>query len=401
MTGAGLAALVLAAGKSTRMGRDKPLLALGEGTVVERVIDLFQTAGITDIRVVVGHHGERLIPVVQKAGARAVFNSGYEGGMFTSVLAGLKTLDFRCAGVFMLPVDVPLVRPSTLRRLMDAWRRIPGKGGPEMDAGRAILHPTFQGRRGHPPLIGGGHIADILKWRGDGGLRTYTAEWERCAVEIPVADRFILVDMDTPEDYRRIADGQFCYDLPSPAECAALMVEVLAVPPSVWGHCRAVADAAVILGHALNQAEGRRRTGSPLSLPLIRAAALVHDLAREQPDHARAGAAFLRSMGFDAVADIVAVHMELPPEREGRLEEAEVVFLADKLADGDVRVTLEERFRRQAARFGGESAAAAGIARRLSSAQAVRDEVERCVGRPLASILAERTHDLSASARGD
>ena len=69
MTKPYLAAIILAAGKSTRMGCDKPLLPLGDRTVVERVVDLFQSAGITDVRVVVGHHAERLMPVVRLAGA--------------------------------------------------------------------------------------------------------------------------------------------------------------------------------------------------------------------------------------------------------------------------------------------------------------------------------------------
>lgn len=389
MTAPGPAAVILAAGKSTRMGRDKPLLPLADRTVVERVIGLFQTAGIADIRVVVGHHRERLVPVVRKAGAWAVFNPDFQDGMFTSVLAGLATLDPACPGVMVLPVDVPLIRPSTILRLVDTWQSTTQNGGVQGDAGRTILHPTFQGRRGHPPLIGGRHIADILKWHGNGGLRTYLAMWP-AAREIPVADRFILMDMDTPEDYEGIARNCLGYDVPSAEECRALMVDVLAVAPPVWAHCRAVADVAVTLGHALNQAEGAGPAGGLLSLDLIRAAALVHDLAREQPDHAHAGAACLRAMGFPAVADIVAVHMALPPGREDTPGEAEVVFLADKLVAEDIRVTLEERFQRRMARFADRPASSASAARRFGQASAVREAIEKRTGLPVESILGER-----------
>jgi HD superfamily phosphohydrolase YqeK len=177
------------------------------------------------------------------------------------------------------------------------------------------------------------------------------------------------------------------------------MVDVLAVPPPVWDHCRAVADAAVALGRAVNAAVDEDAPDGPLRLDLIRSAALVHDLARTGPDHARAGAALLREMGFHDVADIVAVHMDLPPERRRRLDAAAVVFLADKFVAGDARVPLEERFRRQAARFIGRPAALAGLARRRASAVAVRDEIERRAGRSAASILQENVHDLPAAAR--
>lgn len=398
MTETAPAALVLAAGKSTRMGSDKAILPLGGVPVVQRVVGLFHRAGVTDVRVVVGHHGERIAPAVRQAGARAVFNPGFEGGMFTSVAAGLQTLDPGCPGVFILPVDLPLVRVHTILGLLQAWRDLPATGGREKDAGCAILHPIYRGLRGHPPFIGGGHIPEILKWRGDGGLRACLAQHPEAAREVPVADRFIMADMDTPEDYDRMARDCLGEDVPSPEECRVLMEEVMAVPPPVWAHCRAVADTAVILGRALNRAKS---PGGPLSLPLIRAAALVHDLARDQPDHARAGAERLRALGFPALADIVAVHMELPPDREERLEAAEVVFLADKLVAGDVRVTLEERFRRQAARFGGAPEAAAGIARRLAQARRVRDAIEGCLGRSVAGLFAEGAHDLSASALRD
>ena len=401
MTEAGLAAIVLAAGKSTRMGCDKPLLPLGDRTVVERVVDLFQSSGITDVRVVVGHHAERLMPVVRIAGAEAVFNPRYAEGMFTSVAAGVRALDSRCPGFFILPVDVPLVRKHTIRRLADAWRTDRADGDPKTDAGRAVLHPTFMGRRGHPPLIGSGHIREILKWNGDGGLRAYLSEQGGCAREIPVADRFILTDMDTPEDYCHINSGFQGIDLPSSEECKALMVDILAVPPPVWHHCLAVADVAVILGQALNRALERGSKSNMLSLNLIRAAALVHDLARNKPDHARAGAAYLRGMGFPSVADIVAVHMALPPSPENRIEEAGIVFLADKLVAGNVRVTLEDRFDRQIARFGDDPDAAAAIARRLARARAVRDDVERRIGRTIASVLKEDHDDLPLSTRGD
>ncbi len=400
MTETGLAAVVLAAGESTRMGRHKPLLPMGDQTVVERAIALFQAAGIADIRVVVGRLAERTAPVVRKAGARAVVNAAYAGGMFTSVLAGVRSLDSRCRGFFMLPVDVPLVRLATIERLADAWGRIP-----DGDAPSVVLHPTFQGLRGHPPLIDAGHIQGIAAWRGDGGLRAYFDRMPDCAREIPVADRFILADMDRPEDYRQIVADLRTYGIPSPEECRALMVDILKVPPLVWRHCRAVAETAIILAQAVNRRNSRLRergsAGGMLRLDLIRAAALVHDLARNAPDHAGAGAEYLRNMGFGEVADIVAVHMELPPDVAFRAGEAGIVFLADKLVEGDTPVTLEERFTHRSTLYEGDPDATAAVARRLAQARAVQNEVERRIGRPVAAVLNERCDDLPDAAWRD
>ena len=382
MTETAPAALVLAAGKSTRMGSDKALLPLGGAPVLQRAVSLFHKAGVTDVRVVVGHHAERISQAAIQAGAQPVYNPDFEEGMFMSVAAGLSSFGPGCPAVFILPVDLPLVRVHTILRLLEAWRGL----GAEGEAGRMILYPTYRGLRGHPPLIGGGHIPEIPGWRGGGGLRACLAQHPKAAREVSVADRFILSDMDTPEDYDRMARDCLGEDIPSPQECRVLMEEVVAVPRQVFDHCRAVADTAATLARALNRAEGSE---SPLSLPLIRAAALVHDLARNRPNHAHAGAECLRALGFPALAEIVAVHMELPPDREGRLEAAEVVFLADKLTAGDVRVTLEERFRRQAARFGGDPEAAAGIALRLARARKVRDTLEARLGRSIAGLLAE------------
>jgi CTP:molybdopterin cytidylyltransferase MocA len=190
------AALVLSAGLSKRMGDFKPLLQLGEMTVLERVIRLFQSVGVDRIHVVVGYRAAEVTPWVSRFGACSVMNPRYAEDMFSSVVAGVSSLDSKPGGFFVLPVDIPLVRPATLRDLLQAF--------PE--GGEAICHPTFGGRRGHPPLIGAAHIPRILQWRRDGGLAAVLKDLEQHAVEVPVVDEFIHQDMDRPEDYRRMSE---------------------------------------------------------------------------------------------------------------------------------------------------------------------------------------------------
>ena len=265
-------AVILAAGFSKRMGRFKPLLPLGSTTVLERVVRLFQSAGINRICVVTGHREKELAPLIQSLGALAISNPRYEKGMFSSVTAGVERLDEKTKAFFMLPADIPLVRKTTLMDLLKAF--------PADTSG--ICHPVFDGKRGHPPLIGKDHIPSIINWKKPGGLAALLARASRHFVDVPVVDEFIHKDMDTPDAYNALIRSLPDREALSFAECAALLGR-LKTPPAVAAHCRAVAHLALEMGKALNTA------GFSLNLNLIRAAALVHDMARIQPNHAKGG----------------------------------------------------------------------------------------------------------------
>lgn len=108
-------------------------------------------------------------------------------------------------------------------------------------------------------------------------------------------------------------------------------------PGQVREHCRAVCGQALSIGRQLEQA------GCELNLELIRSAALLHDVARTKPDHAREGATVLVREGYPAVAEIIGKHHDLVSDDRSP-GEAEVVYLADKYIKGRYQVTLEERF---------------------------------------------------------
>ncbi len=363
-------ALVLAAGFSKRMGDFKPLMKLGGMTVLERVIRLFQSGGINRIHVVVGHRADELMSHVERWGARSVVNARYAEGMFSSVAAGVASLAENTASFFVLPVDIPFVRAATIGDLLQAF--------PAGTAG--ICHPTFGGRRGHPPLIGGYHSRGLLQWRGSGGLGALLARLEQHAVDVPVVDEFIHHDMDRPADYLHMVERLKRREVFSPAECEALLNDRLQVPPDVAAHGRAVADLALRLGKALNQA------GLALDLHLICAAALVHDMARGELDHARGGAKLLRELHMPRMAEIVATHMEIPWSEEQPVREAEVVFLADKLVAEDRFVGLAERFDRRLNAFPVDSQARDGARRRLATARKLAARIEALTGRSPASL---------------
>ncbi len=189
-----ITAIIPAAGCSSRMGSPKPLLKVGDGTVLEIAVALFLHAGIKDVRVVVGHGKELTGPVAKRAGARSIVNEHYERGMFSSVLAGLEALQPDTDAVFMLPVDVPLVSPVTIERLLMTHYKTPDK----------ILVPSFKDRRGHPVLIPEKFFDAIKTWSWVDGLRGALRRFDNEKVSVSVDDRNILFDVDTPGDFQEL-----------------------------------------------------------------------------------------------------------------------------------------------------------------------------------------------------
>jgi molybdenum cofactor cytidylyltransferase len=370
MKDSGIAAIVLAAGLSERMGRFKPLLPLGACRIIERVVKMFQGAGVTDIIVVAGHRGGEVRQAVDPLNVRCVQNADYPQGMFSSVLAGVRSLPEQCRAFFIQPVDIPMVRSQTVRRLVDAFE----------GASAEVLYPTFDGRRGHPTMIGASLKSGIIHWRGTGGLRTLLQGHEAGSLELPVADEAVLLDLDTPGDYQRMQARLPLEGLPGEAECRVLMEQMQVLPPSMAAHCRAVAAVAQRLAKALTTA------GVSINVERVRSAALLHDIARTSRNHAAAGARLLESHGFSLLAPIVKTHMDLEVVADQPIDEAQVVYLADKLVAGDRLVDLEQRLTRKMAKYGRDPCAVAAIARRMENARRVQFKVERITGRGIAAI---------------
>jgi putative nucleotidyltransferase with HDIG domain len=353
------------------MARFKPLLPVGENCAIERVVETFLEAGIPEVIVVTGYRAQEILHRLAPLAVRCVKNADYHRGMFSSVRTGIKALTTACNAFFVHPADIPLVRSHTIRRMAAAFE----KSEP------TILYPTFKDHRGHPTLVSSSLSAAILNWKGEGGLRALLQEHETDSRELAVADEAILLDMDTPEDYRRVQTLSMHGDLPSAAECHALMESIQMLPAAVIAHCRTVAKIARRLADALGAA------GVRIDSDLAEAAALLHDIARTQADHARTGAKLLEAHGFLHLAPLVTYHMDLKVDGEAPLDEAQIIFLADKLAAGDRLVDLEERFDRKMAKYGQDPAVADRIAHRRDNARRVRDKVEAATGLNLKAIM--------------
>jgi putative nucleotidyltransferase with HDIG domain len=276
----------------------------------------------------------------------------------------------RALAFFVHPVDIPLVRRSTLVALVQA----------QASGAAQVYHPCFDGRRGHPPLVSAQLAPALLEWRAEGGLRAFWENHLLAMRDVPVADAAILQDLDTEADYRQMAARLACEDIPTEDECRVLMTRVAAVLGPVWRHGRAVAGVALALASAAN------RSGARLNLDLVRAAGLLHDIAKSEPDHAAAGAELLAALDFPRVAAIVAAHMDIETDPERPLDEAQLVFLADKLIQGDRLAGLGERLARKMAKYGGDPEARAAITRRFEAAGCIAAKVERITGGSLGTL---------------
>jgi len=361
----GLTAVIPAAGLSSRMGRFKPLLPLDGGTVLSRCIGLFKECGVERVVVVTGKRADDVAACAMEAGAMAVHNPAFEQGMYSSVLTGVRALEPDAEGFFMLPADIPLVRPETVKRLMDEFQR----------RRSTVLYPRFNGERGHPPLIGCEAVPAILAHHGQGGLRAVLDGFESDARELDVADFGTVHDLDHPEDYDfALAVAGSGYPLED--ECAALF-RLQGVSDHIFGHCRAVAVVALALGARLNDRFDERPGAVRLDPGLLLGAALTHDVGKGTKRHEAAGAELLREHGFPDAADIVAAHFDLTLAEDEPLTEKEVVFLADKLVRCHGPVPLEGRYLEKVTMYKQEEGAEEAIMGRLGRAKTVMARVDR------------------------
>jgi molybdenum cofactor cytidylyltransferase len=195
-------AIVLAAGRSSRMGRPKASLPAGNGhTFLTRIVQTFLDAGVDDVIVVVGHDGEAIARDFAASGlpARFVVNREYDRGQLSSLLAGLNAIDRPgvSAALFTL-VDVPLVSAATVRAVIDAYRRTHAP----------IVRPTSGDRHGHPLLIDRALFDALRAADPASGAKPIVRAHASAAGDIAVDDEGAFIDIDTEEEYRKTIGGQ-------------------------------------------------------------------------------------------------------------------------------------------------------------------------------------------------
>ena len=184
-------AVIVAAGLSSRMGDFKPMLSIGHISIAERVVATLQQSGVAQIVMVTGYNAEMLERHLANHGIVFLRNERYASTtMFDSACIGLSYLRDKCDRVLFTPVDIPLFTSATVRALLASEA--------------ALAVPVCGGESGHPTLIACSLIDGILSDSGEGGLRGALERSGEPLVSVPVEDRGILHDADTPEDYAEL-----------------------------------------------------------------------------------------------------------------------------------------------------------------------------------------------------
>lgn len=365
----------------------KALLPLGSRTVIERVVSVIRDAGIEDIVVVTGHACETLTPVLDVLKVRHVYNPQHLTGMFSSVRAGVAALDSRTRAFFVLPVDYALVGPDVFREMARQWDASEPRAA--IDDG-TVLHPTCCGRRGHPPLLAAGYGPKLLGADGSSdGLRGVLRAGVRREKEVEVEDLAILIDMDTPEDYQRVARFARTIDSPSyggiPPDDSRYLRSLLQPSEQLVAHTELVATIGLALGRAVHEHLPE------IDLQLVHSACLLHDLAKGTRKHSAVGRRLLDRLGLPGIAAIVDSHMVMPSERleSPVLTEEQIVYLADKLVIGDRFVGLAAKSAHTIGKHRGNPEGVESAKLRMQTAALIAGRVEALLGRSLEAVILE------------
>lgn len=193
-------AIVPAGGKSTRMGRPKLALPVGDKTVLELVVSALRGAGVEPVVVVVSPRVPELVPLAAAAGASAYLLPNETPDMRGTVEAGLCWAKEHLSPAdhdawLLVPGDHPTLNADLVRRLIAA-RNSGGR--------HTVWIPTWQGRRGHPTLIAWKHAAGIRANPPGEAINAYLRRHADETQEVPTGSVQVLHDLDTPEEYEEL-----------------------------------------------------------------------------------------------------------------------------------------------------------------------------------------------------
>jgi len=194
-----ICAIVLAAGRSRRMGTQKLLLSWGNKTVIAQVVDEILRGPVQKVFVIVGDDGEPVAKALAGRDVSFVSNPNPESEMLESVRCGLRVLPADCVAVLVAMGDQPTITAELLGEIVRAFR----------ETNRGIVIPTFEGRRGHPMLFAARFRDEVMGEFNGEGLSGLRQKHSPEVLELPAASAHVLEDLDTPADYERLHARQF------------------------------------------------------------------------------------------------------------------------------------------------------------------------------------------------
>ncbi len=190
---ASVAAIVLAAGESSRMGRPKPLLPLNGETFLGHLLRQIRASRVDRTVVVLGHRPEQVLEAMPEVRPLAVVNERYQLGQLSSLIVGLETVGEVADAVLLCLADHPFVTAELIDELIEGYEQ----------THLPIVVPVHGGRRGHPVLFGSRIFGELLAAPLDQGARAVVRAHAEEILEVATDEPGILADVDTPEAYER------------------------------------------------------------------------------------------------------------------------------------------------------------------------------------------------------
>ena len=184
-----ITAILLAAGKSSRMGSNKLLADLNGKPLLRHSVESLISSSADDVIVVTGNEADAVRDALRDLKVRFVHNPAFADGLSTSLKAGLAAVAHDCDGVLVCLADMPLVEAKTIDRLISSF---------SVGDHRTICVPVFDGKRGNPVLWGSQHFVGLREITGDQGGRLLMQSLTDEIIEVEVNSRAVLVDVDTP-----------------------------------------------------------------------------------------------------------------------------------------------------------------------------------------------------------
>jgi molybdenum cofactor cytidylyltransferase len=185
------AAIILAAGRGSRMSEQNKMLAEVAGMpVVRRTVEMALRTRAKEVVVVTGYEQEAVLEVLRDCSVKIAHNPGFAEGLSTSLRSGLSAVSAEIASAAILLGDMPLVEPELIDRLAIALR----------NTGKSIALPAYEGKRGNPVMWSRNFFGELQGIRGDAGARHLISGYEEFVVQVPAFSRAIFMDIDTEDD---------------------------------------------------------------------------------------------------------------------------------------------------------------------------------------------------------
>ena len=195
-----IVAVILSAGESSRMGRPKALLPIDGVRFVEKIVSTLKSTDVGNIIVVLGHNAEEIRRKIRNLPVTILINHDYKQGQLSSLQVAIRHLESSGSpvdGILVHLVDHPYIEAKLVNLMIDRF----------YETKKLIVVPRFQDRRGHPVIFARALFSELLAAGTDQGAKPVVRAHRDDTLEIDTNDKGVLIDIDTPEEYRLHVKG--------------------------------------------------------------------------------------------------------------------------------------------------------------------------------------------------